>query len=191
VTIGFHWVTVALVAAMFGSAWLHEASANLAQANLVLEIHRSLGVTLWFVALWRLGWRTRFAFLPPFPPTMSKVQQTLAMGTEYGLYALLLAQPATGLIQSFTRGRAFPLFGWEAPVVMAKDSGLTILFHTVHAFSAWTLLGLISLHVIAALFHRFVLRDEVLQSMLPWRASVRPSESSESEAEMPRASRSF
>jgi cytochrome b561 len=27
------------------------------------------------------------------------------------------------------------------------------------------------LHILAALFHRFVLRDEVLQSMLPWRAS--------------------
>jgi hypothetical protein len=31
------------------------------------------------------------------------------------------------------------------------------------------LLGLIGLHILAALFHRFVLRDEVLQSMLPWR----------------------
>jgi len=54
---------------------------------------------------------------------------------------------------------------------MAGDRPLTMLFHQIHAVSAWVLLGLIGLHILAALFHRFVLKDEVLQSMLPWRAS--------------------
>jgi cytochrome b561 len=63
------------------------------------------------------------------------------------------------------------LFAWQVPKVMAGDKPLTALFHQIHALSAWVLLGLIGLHILAALFHRFVLRDEVLQSMLPWRAS--------------------
>ena len=54
---------------------------------------------------------------------------------------------------------------------MAGDKPLTALFHQIHALSAWVLLGLIGLHILAALFHRFVLKDEVLRSMLPWRAS--------------------
>jgi cytochrome b561 len=61
------------------------------------------------------------------------------------------------------------LFAWQVPSVMAGDKPLTALFHQIHALSAWVLLGLIGLHILAALFHRFVLRDEVLQSMLPWR----------------------
>ena len=55
------------------------------------------------------------------------------------------------------------LFAWRVPSVMAGDKPLTALFHQIHALSAWVLLGLIGLHILAALFHRFVLRDEVLQ----------------------------
>ena len=61
------------------------------------------------------------------------------------------------------------LFAWRVPSVMAGDKPLTALFHQIHALSAWVLLGLIGLHILAVLFHRFVLRVGVLQSMLPWR----------------------
>src|SRR6476660_2741452 len=87
------------------------------------------------------------------------------------LYALLLLQPLTGLAQSLARGRSFMLFEWQVPKVMAGKKVLTLLFHQIHTVSAWLLLGLIGLHVLAALFHRLVLKDEVLQSMLPWRST--------------------
>jgi cytochrome b561 len=172
-TIGLHWTTVGLIVGMFATALMHEQAAG-GWASLLLQTHRSLGVSLWVVAVCRLGWRLGFAFLPPFPPGMSQIRQTAAMVTEYGLYALLLSQPLTGLAQSLTLGRPFPLFGWEAPVVMARNKDLTSLFHGIHELSAWALLGLISLHVVAALLHRLVLRDDVLQSMLPWKPAKRP-----------------
>jgi cytochrome b561 len=170
VTIGLHWATVTLIAGLFGSAWLLLASDR-EHAAILLTVHRSLGVVTWAVAIVRLRWRLSYAYLPPFPQNMPKVQQRLAKTSEYGLYALLLSQPLTGLAQSLTRGRHFMLFAWQVPKVMAGDKLLTMLFHQIHAVSAWVLLGLIGLHILAVLFHRFVLRDEVLQSMLPWRAS--------------------
>lgn len=168
-TIGLHWVTVALIVGMFASAWLSLASDR-EHAAILLTIHRSLGVVTCAVAIVRLAWRMSLAYLPPFPQNMPKLQQQLAKASEYALYALLLFQPLTGLAQSLLRGRSFMLFAWRVPKVMAADKPLTVLFHQIHALSAWVLLGLIGLHVLAALFHRFVLRDEVLQSMLPWRA---------------------
>jgi cytochrome b561 len=170
VTIGLHWATVTLIAGLFGSAWLLLASDH-EHAAILLTVHRSLGVVTWAVAIVRLGWRLSYAYLPPFPRDMPKVQQRLAKISEYGLYALLLFQPLTGLAQSLTRGRYFILFAWQVPKVMAGDNPLTMLFHQIHTLSAWVLLALIGLHILAALFHRFVLKDEVLQSMLPWRAS--------------------
>jgi superoxide oxidase len=169
-TIGLHWATVALITGMFASAWLLLASDR-EHAAMLLTIHRSVGVVTWAVAIVRLGWRISYAYLPPFPASMPTIQQRLAKASEYGLYALLLFQPLTGLAQSLTRGRHFMLFAWQVPKVMAGDKPLTMLFHQIHTLSAWVLLGLIGLHILAALFHRFVLRDEVLQSMLPWRAS--------------------
>src|SRR5580658_6456713 len=169
-TIGLHWATVTLIAGMFTSAWLllagdHEHAATL------LTVHRSLGVVTWAVAIVRLDWRLSYAYLPPFAQNMPKVQQRLAKTSEYGLYALLMFQPLTGLAQSLARGRHFMLFAWQVPKVMAGDKPLTMLFHQIHTVSAWVLLALIGLHILAALFHRFVLRDEVLQSMLAWRAT--------------------
>jgi hypothetical protein len=39
-----------------------------------------------------------YAYLPPFPQNMPEVQRRLAKASEYGLYALLLFQPLTGLV---------------------------------------------------------------------------------------------
>ena len=166
-TIGLHWATVALIVGMFASAWLLLASDR-EHAAMLLAVHRSLGVVTWAVAIVRLGWRFSYAHLPPFPQNMPKAQQRFAKASEYGLYALLLFQPLTGLAQSLTRGRHFMLFTWQVPSVIAGDKPLTAIFHRIHALSAWVLLGLIGVHISAALFHRFILRDEVLQSMLPW-----------------------
>jgi superoxide oxidase len=166
-TIGLHWATVALITGMFASAWVLLASDR-EHAAMLLIVHRSLGVVTWAVAIVRLGWRFSFAYLPPFPGTMPRAQQRFAKTSEYGLYALLLLQPLTGLAQSLARGRSFMLFAWQVPKVMAGNKAFTLLFHQIHTVSAWLLLGLIVLHVLAALFHRLVLKDEVLQSMLPW-----------------------
>ena len=96
-TIGLHWATVALIAGMFASAWLQHAA-------MLLTVHRSLGVVTWVVAIIRLGWRLSCAYLPPFPQNMPKMQQRLAKASEYGLYALLLLQPLTGLSRQFCVG---------------------------------------------------------------------------------------
>ena len=168
-TIGLHWATVALSTGMFASAWLLLASDR-EHAAMLLIVHRSVGVVTWAVAIVRLAWRFSLLF-PPFPKTMPRAQQRFAKASEYGLYALLLLQPLTGLAQNLTRGRSFMLFAWHVPKVMAGDKALTLLFHQIHTVSAWLLLGLIGLHVLAALFHRLVLKDEVLQSMLPSRST--------------------
>jgi cytochrome b561 len=169
VTIGLHWATVLLILGMFATALFVGFAADEEQAATFLYIHRSLGLATWIVVFCRLGWRLSFGFLPPFPNTMSKVQQWLAKASEYGLYGILLIQPLTGLMQSFARGRPFSLLAWEAPSVMTRDQTLTDLFTKIHEVTAWVLLGLIGMHILAALFHRLVLKDEVLQSMLPWK----------------------
>ncbi len=53
---------------------------------------------------------------------------------------------------------------------MARDKPLTGLFHRIHELTALALLALIAVHVAAALYHRFVLKDRVLQSTWPGRA---------------------
>jgi cytochrome b561 len=166
-TIGFHWATVVIVLAMFATAWLHGQSHDDVHKALLLQIHRSLGVTIWVVTVSRLAWRLTNAKLPPFPTTMTKLHRAIVKVSEYGLYALLLIQPATGMTATLLRGRQFALFIWEIPQLMTKDTALVATFDLAHKLGAWALGALILGHAAAALFHHFVLRDDVLQCMAP------------------------
>jgi superoxide oxidase len=95
ISIAAHWLTVVLVAAQFAIAWLLELGGN--DVSRLLFVHRSIGTLTWIVVVLRLIWRHAFAHLPPFPASMPKLQQRIAKLNEYGLYALLLMQPLTGL----------------------------------------------------------------------------------------------
>jgi superoxide oxidase len=163
-----HWLTVLLIVVQFVSIWARETvdhHSNLAVT--LLSLHRSAGVLIWIVVVTRLCWRRYFAYLPPFPPSMPRFQQILAKANEYGLYILLLAMPITGLARVLLRGEPFELFVWEIPALLEPDPAIRSVFVQAHAIGAKTLMVLIALHAGAALFHRLVLRDGVLQRMLP------------------------
>jgi cytochrome b561 len=167
-SIALHWLTVLFIIAQFASVWLREAvDHETSLAVVLLTVHRTMGVLTWMVALARLVWRCNFADLPPFPPSMPKLQQSIAKANEYGLYALLLVQPITGLGNVLFHGRPFALFIWEVPALLAPNPEIRSLFVKAHEFGAKALVVLIGLHAGAALFHGLALRDGVLQRMLP------------------------
>jgi superoxide oxidase len=169
VTISLHWATVLVVLTLFVSAWLH-AIAEARQSDLtpaLLQIHRSFGVTIWVLTALRLTWRLTNATLPPFPITMSKLRRATVKLSEYGLYALLLGQPVTGLLTTILGGRPFALFFWRFPPLAARDETLQAAFHLSHELGAFALGVLITGHAATALFHHFVVRDDVLECMAP------------------------
>ena len=163
-----HWLTVLLIVVQFASIWAHEAVGH--QSNLgaaLLSLHRSSGVLTWFVTVVRLVWGRYFADLPAFPQSMPQFQQIAAKANEYGLYALLLTMPITGLMRVLLRGQPFELLLWHVPALLKADPETRSLFIVAHELGATALMLLIALHAGAALFHRLVLRDGVLQRMLP------------------------
>ena len=166
VTMLIHWITLAMIAVQFSTAWMR-AQASGDQATLILLVHRSNGVLLWGLTVARLLWRAARGRKVALPAATPALQRLAARITQYGLYGLLAVQPLTGMAQSVLRGKAFPLFFGDMPALMARDKALVRLFEAIHEQGALLLLALIGLHTGAALFHRFVLRDGVLASMLP------------------------
>ena len=169
VTISLHWATVLLVLMLFVSAGLHalaEAKESVL-APALLQIHRSTGVTVWVVTALRLIWRLTNASLPPFPAAMGKLHRAAVKSSEYGLYALLVGQPVTGMLTTIFAGRPFALFPWRFPPLAVRDDTLRAAFHLSHELGAWTLAILITGHAATALFHHFVVRDDVLACMAP------------------------
>jgi superoxide oxidase len=169
ISISLHWLTVLLIVGQFTSAWLREAVGHeSSHAVAILAAHRAMGMLTWIVGLLRLVWRHNFAYLPPFPESMPKLQQSIAKANEYGLYALVFLQPIAGLGGTLFHGLPFELFTWQVPALLEPNPAIRGLFVAAHEFGAKALLALISLHAGAAFFHHLVLRDGVLQRMWPW-----------------------
>jgi cytochrome b561 len=167
-SIALHWLTVLLIVVQFATIWALEAAGDKSALGATLfSLHVTSGVLTWFVVAVRVFWRHYFAYLPPFPLTMPKLQQTVAKANEYGLYLLLLLQPITGLGRVLLRGQAFDLFSWQVPALLDPNPAMRSIFVEAHGIGAKALMLLIGLHAGAALFHYFVLRDGVLQRMLP------------------------
>lgn len=162
-----HWSSLLLVAAAFGVIWASGYATGREQQAMLVQLHRSLGVTVFTLTLFRLGWRWQ-ARVPKLPADLPAIQKLAARATEYVLYVLLLLQPALGILHTNARGRrvAFFLLA-ELPPVVGPDRILAKEAMTAHQLVGYLLLALIGLHAAAALFHHFVRRDDVLSTMLP------------------------
>jgi cytochrome b561 len=164
-----HWLTLLLIAAIYSAAWTAHSGLAGEWYQPVMQLHRSLGLTVFAVTIFRLAWRRRVR-IPALPADLHPLQKLAARGTEALLYLLLLLQPVLGLLQTGARGQAVDFyFLVRVPPVIGMDRPLARELHDLHALTANALLLLIGLHAAAALFHHFIRQDDVLDAMLPRR----------------------
>lgn len=169
-----HWLTASLMLLVFVLAFSIDLATSRASHTVFLQLHRSVGLTVWVLTMARLVWRN-LAKYPNWPSDMSQTMRVAAMASEYALYALLLAQPILGLLQTSARGDHVDLFFiGQLPALIEKNRPLARQLLTVHEAIGFSLLGLITVHVAAALFHHLWRRDDTLTAMLPIAAGWRP-----------------
>jgi len=163
-----HWLTVFLVAAAFVLALSIDLAPSKA-AGAVIQLHRSIGVTVWLVTLIRFVWR-QFSRFPNWPAGMPQLMRFAAHWSEYALYALLLIQPILGLLHTNAHGDRVNLFFLgQLPALIGQDRPLARQLLEVHEIVGLLLLGLIAVHASAALYHHLWRRDDTLAAMLPQR----------------------
>jgi cytochrome b561 len=173
-TRSLHWLTAGLMLLVFVLAFSVDRARSGTSFTALLQLHRSFGITVWTVTLVRLVWR-QFARFPNWPTDMPQAMRLAAQGSEYALYGLLLAQPVLGLLQTNAQGDRVDLFFLgQIPPLIGENRPLAGLLLTVHETVGFLLLGLIALHVSAALFHHFWRRDDTLAAMLPSATRRRP-----------------
>lgn len=127
------------------------------------NLHKSLGVTVLLLVLFRLYWRLTHP-APAFPASMKPWEKTAANLAHKGLYLLMLAMPATGMLMSLYSKYGLLWFG--IPVYEGLDNpALRDIFKAVHGALAVILIALIVVHVLAALKHKFIDKDDIMARM--------------------------
>lgn len=168
-----HWLTLVL---LIGAFTLAISMVNMPFSPRKLEFyswHKWVGVTIFLVAVLRLAWRLANP-VPLQPEGMPQWQRRLAGLSHALLYTILIVMPVTGWIMSSALNLPVVYLGLvPIPSPFGVDRALGEAMKVVHLSLAVLLLVLVAIHVLAALYHHFALRDDVLRRMLPWPVRLR------------------
>ncbi len=165
-SMSLHWVMVVLIIIMYTLGWYMVDLPKGDERHFFFTTHKSIGLTVAMLAVLRIFWR-QICDLPGKPEGMPRWKWVVAELTHGLLYVMMFLQPLTGYLSSSYSGYKTRYFGIPLPQWAAKDQVLNELLTEFHVICSLVLLGLIVLHVLAALSHLMLLKDGVFQRMWP------------------------
>jgi cytochrome b561 len=178
IAMAFHWAIALLMLVDFGLALSFSKfrPGDLLYFNDAYTLHMSVGMSVLALSVLRLGWRLAHRF-PPAPKEMPTVMRLLARTTHVLLYVGMIAAPVSGWIVLSVRKKPPVLFGthhWpNVPYLAQLNHPQRTAIHQVmlpgHIELSYIAMSLVAVHVLAALYHHYFRRDDVLVRMLPQR----------------------
>lgn len=168
VSLIFHWGIALLVLTQVLLIMAHDATDGPMSREFV-QTHKAVGLSILVLTLARIGWRLANPALA-LPAGTPRWQVIAARATHVLFYVLLIGLPLGGWAASSAGGREiswFGLFNWPLlPLPLNRDLAGT--FMDLHRAGVKVLYVLLALHVVAALKHHFLDRDNVLHRMIPF-----------------------
>jgi cytochrome b561 len=148
-----HWLIAAIVFGQFAFGWLMQQipkGHGSIRAD-AFNLHKSIGLCLLSLMLFRLGWR----LLHPAPPlpALPRWQACAAKANHAALYATLIVMPLAGYLGSVFSGYPVKWFGMTLPAWGSKMPAVKDLMSEIHLVASFMLLTLVVVHVAAALMH--------------------------------------
>jgi cytochrome b561 len=171
VAIALHWLIAVLILSQIAFGWfLEEIPRGTPMRGFYVNLHKSTGLTIALLIVFRLGWRLAHPppQLPPFVPTWERVASRV---NHLSLYICMLVMPSSGYIASNFSKFGVKLFNVVLlPPWGIDDKRIYAVFNTTHVATSYLFVGLIALHVFAAVRHAFR-RDGVFARMVLSRLS--------------------
>ena len=149
-----HWFIGILFLAQFAFGWwLTEIPRNTPARGYFVNFHKSTGIILGLLILFRLYWRLKHSAPQP-PATLARWQQKMANANHVLLYVCMVVMPLSGYIASnfsrfgvkFFNVMLFPPWGPDHKLIYT-------VFNQIHKTTALILLALLFMHLSAAIWH--------------------------------------
>lgn len=160
-----HWLMALMIIAMLfiGAGMVASVSER---HEWLLNLHKPLGITILLLVIVRLG--VRFSTRqPPLPADLPNWQALAAKASHLLLYSLMFILPLLGWAMISAAGDPVMLSSsLQLPSILPADAQVFAFLRKAHGYMAYLLFLTVLLHLAAALFHAWVRRDDVLDSML-------------------------
>jgi cytochrome b561 len=152
-----HWSTALLIVLGFALAWVMVAVPlqQMLEKFLLFQIHKTIGLTVFGLIIWRLALRLRRG-RPPLEPDLPRWQRIAASAMHAALYSLALVVPILGYFTAATAPARIPtLFMLVLPVphAVGPDKAAYEVLRLVHRGAAIALITLAVGHALAAFYN--------------------------------------
>lgn len=162
-----HWTGAAIIPVLLVHGWwmTHLTPRPDRLANYAW--HAALGYDLLALVVLRLLWRWLNP-VPELPPDLKPWERLAAHVGHISLYVLVLTASLTGwmVATTFRVPMTTDLFGIEVPVIVAAvDRSMREWLEESHVVLAYVLAAVVMIHVIGALRHHYLKRNDILRRM--------------------------
>ncbi len=154
------------IACLFGlGLWMTSLGYYDAWYNQAPSIHKSIGILLVGVFIFRASWKL-FNIKPQPLSTHTAIEKKLAHLTHIMLYILMACIMVSGYLISTADGRVIEVFDWfEIPATLTNIENQEDIAGDIHYYLAFTLIGLSIIHAFAAIKHHVIDKDDTLRRM--------------------------
>jgi cytochrome b561 len=181
-----HWLIAIFIALMFVLGWYMaelpkeapkqmaydlfdlgvytwQVAEEISPRTFYFNLHKSLGLTVLALIVFRILWR--ITHTPPAALSSYKaIEKKVATATHHSLYLLMLAVPVTGLTMAINSKYGVKWFGIDV-IAGLDNKPVRDFFECTHEFVGIVLLVLIGIHLLGALKHKFIDKDNTMSRM--------------------------
>ena len=162
---GLHWLMAVLILGLLALGTYMSDLPLSPQKLQLYSWHKWAGVSVFALVWLRLAWRVTHR-PPALPETLSPPMRLAAHAGHAALYVLMIAIPLSGWLMSSAKGVQTVWFGvLPIPDLLSRDKALGDGLRQLHEALNWLLMLTLAGHVLAALWHHFVLKDDTLRRM--------------------------
>ncbi len=160
-----HWGMALAFVGLYAVAYIMQDMNNSPEKFQLYGLHKSVGITILVLVLIRFFYRIVHG-VPAISKNLSPLWNLAARLGHYSLYLLMVLMPLSGYLMSSAGGHSVSYFGFfQVPLLLQKNPALGGFFHESHEILSYVIYGLVTVHVIMALVHHFILKDDTLTRM--------------------------
>lgn len=162
----FHWVIAIMIIILIAVGFTMHNMPSSPEKYELYAMHKSFGIVVLMLIVLRILWR----FFNQIVEPPAGLPDTLKLAAKLGhflLYMFMLLMPVSGVFMSYFGGHNIEVFGlFVIPAAIEKMPQISTLFYQLHVLGIWAFIFLIVVHILAALYHHFIRRDNVLIRMI-------------------------
>ncbi len=160
-----HWLIFLMVAGMIiGGFCLGYVPKE--YKGVIYNLHKLTGLTILTLMLIRLVWKL-MNVKPKLPADTTLWQRRAERAVHDLLYLLIICMPLAGWIGSSSAGKPPHIGDISLGLPIPENKALIDTMFEMHEYIAYGIIAIVSIHILAALYHHYVKEDDILRRMLP------------------------